>query len=273
MTRPTVLLLDEPSLGLAPILVQQIFTIIREINERGMTILLVEQNALQALSIANRGYVLQTGEVVLVGRLAGPDGERDGPQGLPRRGLTGGASPGPESAADGGQPGGRRTTRPASRRASTTTRWTRLAPVTGLASAAGPGPGTRSSAALVAAHSSSGSSGRGTGSARGIASPCRPRPRRPPIAGRCRAPRRTPASPAVPRPAGPTATRQPAVRGADLRLPDRLAHRHDPDCGRAPGPGVDGRRGGPGDGGRRPVDPVQPRSHPRRSRPSAGVPR
>jgi branched-chain amino acid transport system ATP-binding protein len=67
MTRPTVLLLDEPSLGLAPILVQQIFRIIREINERGMTILLVEQNALQALSIANRGYVLQTGEVVLSG--------------------------------------------------------------------------------------------------------------------------------------------------------------------------------------------------------------
>jgi branched-chain amino acid transport system ATP-binding protein len=67
MTRPTLLLLDEPSLGLAPILVQQIFKIIREINESGMTILLVEQNALQALSIANRGYVLQTGEVVLSG--------------------------------------------------------------------------------------------------------------------------------------------------------------------------------------------------------------
>jgi branched-chain amino acid transport system ATP-binding protein len=67
MTRPSVLLLDEPSLGLSPILVQQIFRIIREINERGMTILLVEQNALQALSIANRGYVLQTGECVLSG--------------------------------------------------------------------------------------------------------------------------------------------------------------------------------------------------------------
>jgi branched-chain amino acid transport system ATP-binding protein len=67
MTRPDVLLLDEPSLGLAPILVQQIFAIIREINASGMTILLVEQNALQALSIANRGYVLQTGEVVLSG--------------------------------------------------------------------------------------------------------------------------------------------------------------------------------------------------------------
>jgi branched-chain amino acid transport system ATP-binding protein len=66
-TRPRVLLLDEPSLGLAPNLVQQIFSIIREINAQGMTILLVEQNALQALSIANRGYVLQTGEVVLAG--------------------------------------------------------------------------------------------------------------------------------------------------------------------------------------------------------------
>jgi branched-chain amino acid transport system ATP-binding protein len=67
MTRPSILLLDEPSLGLAPILVQQIFQIIREINERGMTILLVEQNALQALTIAHRGYVLQTGHVVLAG--------------------------------------------------------------------------------------------------------------------------------------------------------------------------------------------------------------
>ena len=67
MTRPRVLLLDEPSLGLSPLLVQQIFAIIQDINSRGMTILLVEQNALQALSIANRGYVLQTGRVVLSG--------------------------------------------------------------------------------------------------------------------------------------------------------------------------------------------------------------
>jgi branched-chain amino acid transport system ATP-binding protein len=67
MTRPRLLLLDEPSLGLAPILVQQIFEIIREINSRGITILLVEQNAIQALAIASRGYVLQTGEVVLSG--------------------------------------------------------------------------------------------------------------------------------------------------------------------------------------------------------------
>jgi len=65
MSRPRLLLLDEPSLGLAPILVQQIFDIIREINGQGTTILLVEQNALQALGIANRGYVLQTGKVTL----------------------------------------------------------------------------------------------------------------------------------------------------------------------------------------------------------------
>ena len=65
MTRPKVLLLDEPSLGLAPILIQQIFGIIREINAQGTTILLVEQNALQALDVANRGYVLQTGRVIL----------------------------------------------------------------------------------------------------------------------------------------------------------------------------------------------------------------
>jgi branched-chain amino acid transport system ATP-binding protein len=67
MARPRVLLLDEPSLGLSPILVQQIFAIIQEINSTGTTILLVEQNALQALIVANRGYVLQTGRVALSG--------------------------------------------------------------------------------------------------------------------------------------------------------------------------------------------------------------
>jgi branched-chain amino acid transport system ATP-binding protein len=67
MSEPRVLLLDEPSLGLAPILVQQVFSTIKEINEQGTTILLVEQNALQALTIAHRGYVLQTGNVVLSG--------------------------------------------------------------------------------------------------------------------------------------------------------------------------------------------------------------
>ena len=65
MSRPSVLLLDEPSLGLSPILVQEIFEIITEINTRGTTILLVEQNALQALHVAHRGYVLQTGRVIL----------------------------------------------------------------------------------------------------------------------------------------------------------------------------------------------------------------
>ncbi len=70
MSEPRLLLLDEPSLGLAPILVQQVFATIREINQQGTTILLVEQNALQALTIANRGYVLQTGSVVLTGPAA-----------------------------------------------------------------------------------------------------------------------------------------------------------------------------------------------------------
>jgi branched-chain amino acid transport system ATP-binding protein len=65
MAAPRVLLLDEPSMGLAPILVEQIFEIIRTINKSGTTVLLVEQNALMALGIANRGYILQTGEIVL----------------------------------------------------------------------------------------------------------------------------------------------------------------------------------------------------------------
>jgi len=65
MSAPKVLLLDEPSMGLAPILVEQIFEIIKEINSQGTTVLLVEQNALMALAIANRGYILQTGEIVL----------------------------------------------------------------------------------------------------------------------------------------------------------------------------------------------------------------
>jgi branched-chain amino acid transport system ATP-binding protein len=65
MAKPSVLLLDEPSMGLAPILVEQIFDIIKTINSEGTTVLLVEQNALMALAIANRGYILQTGEIVL----------------------------------------------------------------------------------------------------------------------------------------------------------------------------------------------------------------
>ncbi len=65
MASPRLLLLDEPSMGLAPILVEAIFDTIREINSQGTTVLLVEQNALIALSVANRGYVLETGNVVL----------------------------------------------------------------------------------------------------------------------------------------------------------------------------------------------------------------
>ncbi len=65
MAKPKVLLLDEPSMGLAPILVEQIFDIVKDINAAGTTILLVEQNALMALGIAKRGYILQTGEIVL----------------------------------------------------------------------------------------------------------------------------------------------------------------------------------------------------------------
>lgn len=67
MAKPKLLLLDEPSMGLSPLFIQQIFTIIKELNEKGTTILLIEQNAKQALSIANRGYVLATGQVHLTG--------------------------------------------------------------------------------------------------------------------------------------------------------------------------------------------------------------
>jgi branched-chain amino acid transport system ATP-binding protein len=67
MTRPRVLLLDEPSLGLAPRLIHAVCATIAQINQQGTTVLLVEQNALQALNVAHRGYVLQTGRVVLTG--------------------------------------------------------------------------------------------------------------------------------------------------------------------------------------------------------------
>jgi len=67
MTRPKVLMMDEPSLGLAPILVETIFRIIQEINQQGIPILLVEQNAQQALNVAHRGYVLETGSIVKEG--------------------------------------------------------------------------------------------------------------------------------------------------------------------------------------------------------------
>ncbi|MGH7057462.1 MAG: ATP-binding cassette domain-containing protein, partial [Acetobacteraceae bacterium] len=67
MARPRLICMDEPSMGLAPIFVEQTFDIIREINRQGTTIFMVEQNANMALSIANRAYVLQTGQVVLSG--------------------------------------------------------------------------------------------------------------------------------------------------------------------------------------------------------------
>lgn len=67
MSRPRLLLLDEPSMGLAPLLVKEIFNIIKEINESGTTVLLVEQNANMALSIADKAYVLETGRIALAG--------------------------------------------------------------------------------------------------------------------------------------------------------------------------------------------------------------
>jgi branched-chain amino acid transport system ATP-binding protein len=77
MSHPKVLLLDEPSLGLAPLMVDTIFTVIRDINREGTTILLIEQNALKALNVAHRGYVLETGRIVKEGSgkelLASPD--------------------------------------------------------------------------------------------------------------------------------------------------------------------------------------------------------
>ncbi|MEG0877056.1 MAG: ABC transporter ATP-binding protein [Oscillospiraceae bacterium] len=67
MCNPTMLLLDEPSMGLSPLLVQEIFSIIRDVNQSGVTVLLVEQNAKMALEIANRAYVLETGNIVMSG--------------------------------------------------------------------------------------------------------------------------------------------------------------------------------------------------------------
>ena len=67
MSRPKLMMMDEPSLGLAPLIVRDIFNIIKEINKRGVTILLIEQNANMALKIANTGYVLETGEITITG--------------------------------------------------------------------------------------------------------------------------------------------------------------------------------------------------------------
>ncbi|WP_148223904.1 ABC transporter ATP-binding protein [Spirochaeta thermophila] len=70
MSRPRLLLMDEPSMGLAPLLVREIFSIIQDLNREGVTILLVEQNAHMALKIAHRGYVLETGNIILSGTVA-----------------------------------------------------------------------------------------------------------------------------------------------------------------------------------------------------------
>ena len=76
MSRPEILFLDEPSMGLSPLLVSEIFAIIKTINNAGTTILLVEQNAGMALSVAHRAYVMETGSIVLSGTGRGVDGER-----------------------------------------------------------------------------------------------------------------------------------------------------------------------------------------------------
>ena len=87
MARPKVLLLDEPSMGLAPMVISQIFKIIAEINSQGTTVLLVEQNAQQALSRSDRAYILETGEVTEDGVARELVGRRQHPRRLPRRRL------------------------------------------------------------------------------------------------------------------------------------------------------------------------------------------
>ena len=89
MGKPRLLLLDEPSMGLAPLIVAQIFEIIREINQSGVTVLLVEQNAAQALALADRGYVLETGRDRARGHRPGTARRRPDPRRLPRRGDRG----------------------------------------------------------------------------------------------------------------------------------------------------------------------------------------
>ncbi len=68
MTRPRLLILDEPSMGLSPLLVKEIFEIIKEVNKSGVTVLLVEQNAKMALSVSDRAYVLETGKISMEGK-------------------------------------------------------------------------------------------------------------------------------------------------------------------------------------------------------------
>ena len=85
MARPRLLLLDEPSMGIAPILVERIYDTIAEINRQGTTILLVEQNANFALGVSQRGYVLETGDVVLTDDVGDAAHEPRRPEGVPRR--------------------------------------------------------------------------------------------------------------------------------------------------------------------------------------------
>ena len=87
MARPKLLLLDEPSMGLAPIFVERIFETVIEVNKQGTPVLLVEQNALMALDVAHRGYVMETGRIALEGPAGGAEDERAGPDDVPRRGL------------------------------------------------------------------------------------------------------------------------------------------------------------------------------------------
>ena len=93
MAQPKLLMLDEPSMGLAPMLVEKIFQIIQEINEQGMTILLVEQNANVALEISHRGYVMETGTIVLTADSPGSAQQSPGPGSLSGRGVAGALSP------------------------------------------------------------------------------------------------------------------------------------------------------------------------------------
>ena len=83
MAKPRLLLLDEPSMGLAPRLVEEIFATVRALKQARTTIFLVDQNARAALSVADRGYVLETGRVVLAGTRRRPARQRPGPRGLP----------------------------------------------------------------------------------------------------------------------------------------------------------------------------------------------
>ena len=90
MSRPSLLLLDEPSMGLSPIMVEEIFRIIKEINSQGTSILLVEQNALMALQVAHRAYVLETGRIVLQGsakELRESSRVKEAYLGLPKEGM------------------------------------------------------------------------------------------------------------------------------------------------------------------------------------------